>query len=446
MRVTTLVIMTSIRGLEPATNNTGFVGTIAFDDGSEKRFAVLLAEDVSAAERARIVGAAHEQLRALVSSPGIVARTSSAIRNALRLKKVFRRPHDIVLRSTKHIEKALKKGIDAPGDCFTIACKTRAVYAVLCTAIGITRTDHLVNAELSSLINDSGTQKTRVLGHAHKLRDALRKGLKRCGASLEGHYLTELTAEIVKSIPKAAKFYVGSYGFDKGVAIDASTPDAYRLPYKTCLLEVAVSPEQGSYGRIFFYCRQMDDDVYEFHAIFSRTSRPSFFRCGFVWDVSKDAMMNTTLIPYDENPAELRQELDHDQHFGNAVADLYRLPVCALGLLNNPSVGLTLHEAPKLRLPSTGKFRRSPYYDCYELNISSDKAPRKIGGALSSGRVVRAHERRGHFREYKHERYVNMRGKSIWIDDMHVGDPKNGVVSKGYRLSSLTKLIPGLQS
>ena len=431
-----------IAALEPAKSNTGFVGTISLSADTEKSFAVLLADDADGAQRAAIVGAAHEQLRALQPEPTLYERMSSKLRGALGLRQTFRQPKDVTLKSVKQVENALRKGIEAPGDSFTILCRSRACYAALCAAIGITRTDHMVNAELSSLLDNEKPKKNKVVGHAHRLFDRL------AWAKSQEHRLPErdefmkgVTQRFLSAIPEAQKFYLGDRNFKGPVKLlrvtrdNFKTPENYRLPYEVCLFEShAISPaldeNPPDVNDYFYLAMQIDDDSYVAEIVQVYPDKVLGFRdFALFWSVGEKEL-KLSLKEYDTE-----SDLDEQRRTREAACHFRNL-MLAIEHINNPATHLMPHQAPKARPVPIGKRKRSPFYDCYDVSLPSGGGVRRLGDAFASGRVVRAHERIRHKRTYKHARYVNVRGKTVWIDATQVGDPKNGVVAKGYNLSS----------
>ena len=432
-----------IAALEPAKSNAGFVGTISLNGDTEKSFAVLLADEANGAQRAAIVSAAHEQLRALRPEPTLYERVSSKLRGAFGLRETFRQPKDVTLKSVKQVENALRKGIEAPGDSFTILCRSRECYAELCAAIGITRTDHMVNAELSSLLDNEKPKKNKVVGHAHRLFDRLAQ------AKTQEHRLPErdefmqgVTQHFLDGIPDAQKFYLGDRNF-KGTAKhrrvtpeDLRKPDNYRLPYEICLFEshvvgLAHDDNPAGVNEYFYLATQTDDDSYAAEIVQICPDKVLAFReYVLFWNVG-----GKTLVPSFKPYAAVVSDYGEAANCRDSLFHFRNL-LLAIEHINNPTTRLTPHDAPRARPVPIGKRKRSPFYDCYDVSLPSGGSVRRLGDAFASGRVVRAHERIRHQRTYKHPRYVNVRGKTVWIDAMQVGDPKNGVVAKGYNLSS----------
>lgn len=432
-----------IAALEPAKSNTGFVGTINLSGDTKKSFAVLLADEADGAQRAAIVGAAHEQLRALRPEPTPYERVSSKLRRAFGLRQAFRQPKDVTLKSVKQVESALRKGIEAPGDSFIILCRSRECYAALCAAIGITRTDHMVNAELSSLLDNEKPKKNKVVGRAHRLHDHLSRQKKKHRIVYEceldrlskdmaekGRVIRGVTNRFLEQVPKVPKFLIrddpawGEFGINFG------NPDFYHLPFDACLIETRMDgAEDEKDTSIFFLANKVDAKNFSAEIMFfagSGSSRETISPFTLEWDVS-GAQLSTNVQIND----------DPEENYSNAEFGFLIYLMHAVERINNPQVSLVLNEAPKARPVSIGKHKRSPFYDCYDVSLpSSGSGVRCLGDAFASGRVVRAHERIRHQRTYKHPRYVNVRGKTVWINSTQVGDPKNGVVAKGYNLSS----------
>lgn len=422
--------MANVGALEPAICSTGFVGTLNLSDGTAKRFAVLLAEGLNSSEKSENLSAVHRQMtqQRLDEPP----RSSDELLGTRSddLSAAFVQPEDIALRSKNQIDNALIKGLKSFANRFTITCQNREVYAALCTAIGITRRDHIINAELSSLIDTESDRRGKIVGSAHKLRDLIRKERRRRPVVPdEDMFMVETMKNFIRAIPEAHKFYVGAYAAD---SVNVNAPENFRLPYAQCLFEGTTTIKEhgasayGSYKH-FYLATEVDKDAYIADvAIICPDKATAYHEALLRWDVSGDKLETSCIV---------RAEFLCDEAKASHTSALhFRRLLSAIERVNTPAVRLTLNRAPRA-LPQPGRrFKRSPYYDCYDLSMPSQGVPRLSQAFASSGRVVRAHERRAHDRMFTHERFVNMRGKTIRIGQSLVGDPTNGVLAKGYRL------------
>ena len=118
-----------------------------------------------------------------------------------------------------------------------------------------------------------------------------------------------------------------------------------------------------------------------------------------------------------------------DLHFGAGFqAGLYLSLLC---YFNSPKYFVL--ETSKKTIRSRKKIPRSRERPKY--TISTPKAIRqKLGWDTMEGSPKIAHERMGHWRHFRSDRYVNLQGKKRWINSFWIGQSEAKVGNKRYRV------------
>lgn len=110
----------------------------------------------------------------------------------------------------------------------------------------------------------------------------------------------------------------------------------------------------------------------------------------------------------------------------------YMLMIIArlLYILNCSNVTTRIIKPPKALNKSRVKKRKVPFFSYHTLDLypSEENSVSTGGGGGIKGHTKRLHMRRGHIRRYKKT------GKTIWINNMMVGNKKDGYVHKDYRV------------
>lgn len=80
---------------------------------------------------------------------------------------------------------------------------------------------------------------------------------------------------------------------------------------------------------------------------------------------------------------------------------------------------------------------KKPLWEYHLIQIKDTKRSESNKGGTHSPH--RFHKVRGFHREYKHDRYINMKGKRQWIDPFERGDPSLGVIESDYVTTGINR-------
>ena len=239
--------------------------------------------------------------------------------------------------------------------------------------------------------------------------------------------------------------YLGNLPYEDGVCfIDTS-----RVGFEQIVLMWRLSSHQNL-DKILLYNHNPDmpplEEAYSFNVAISDINSNQIMLLGGcyfkLWDEKlNDLQLATTMG--ETIVTDLDHQLAREMHFSNMDSDMQNktrsmyqssteLATMCVHYINHPKKFI-LEERLNKKEKETKKIKRSHMRPKYTL-LSPTDIRKRMSIVCETGRTVSGHDRRGCWREYKNERYVNMKGKKQWINSTWVGPQESSVGNKMYKV------------
>ncbi|MCC6598263.1 MAG: hypothetical protein IT559_05700 [Alphaproteobacteria bacterium] len=430
--------------LEPIKTGNGVAGQYKTSSGPAY-FSLLIADNASKHTLEESVAAAHEKIAQLKKQDNFSNKVKvfiSSLRAEFTEPKVIRLNDDHELADI--LEASMRNGKDT-----IFACSSRMAYKKACQHMGITRADHLACAEMHAILIDQNDEKPYVAGSAHKIRDYLKKFRQRYtehSAFIDPQkiFMTSITEGFIEHIPEAMKFNLGSVETPSRNPESASffydnkqNGDLFRLPFKSCFFEVDFLDNSGSEShiadKVFAFATEYGEDEYIAHLIVvdkGDYKRVMLMPVCPLWS-TKNNKLRLAYVQHEETKTWYPEPGTTAEGVANKFLFML-LPF--VKKLNDTHTQIINIAPPTRKRIQIGRLERDPYYDYHIIKPEPQEIVKS--SPVTNTEPRRLHSRRGHRRTYKHPRFINMQGKTVWIKPKTWGDESKGVLGKEYDLSN----------